>query len=53
MQIPKFYTLLTFNIDQIVNEQDIIQALAKYEVLEAPNYTEITKKYNLVFFILM
>jgi hypothetical protein len=37
----------------MINEQDIMQALAEYEVSEDPNYTKIARNYNLVLFMLL
>jgi hypothetical protein len=37
----------SFNTNKMVNEHDMMQALAECDVSEAPNYAVIAKKYNL------
>jgi len=46
------YNSLSFNHDKMVNEHDIVQALAECDILEAPNYATIAKKYYLERFTL-
>ena len=46
------YNSLSFNHDKIVNKHDIVQALAEYDILKAPNYAIIAKKYYLKRFTL-
>ena len=41
------YNSPSFNHDKMVNKHDIVQALAEYNILEAPNYAIIAKKYYL------
>ena len=53
MQAHNFHTSLSLNNHKMVNEQDMLQALAEIEVSEALNYATIARKYNLVLSTLM
>ena len=41
------YNSPSFNHDKMVNEHDMVQALAECDISEAPNYAAIAKKYHL------
>jgi hypothetical protein len=49
----KFYTSLSLNTYNIVNEEDIKQALAEIDSSKDLNYRAITKKYKLTYTTLL